>query len=167
MSNKLTQKQAKFAMFYVELGNATEAYKKAYQTSNMLDNTIYHNACELLKNNKVATRVRELELAMRDRSEITKERLLSELEAILDAKITDYLTFDGKKIAFKNFDELTDKQIKAIDGIKQGRYGIELTLHGKSWTIERICKMLGYYAPDKLMQVSTSLADLLKPPDNE
>lgn len=88
-------------------------------------------------------------MEIQKKSDITKERLLSELSAILEAKITDYLDFTGRRIKFKPFSELTESQIRAIESIKKGRNGIELKLYGKSWTIDRISKMLGYEAPIK------------------
>ena len=54
------------------------------------------------------------------------------------------------RLSFKDFNELTESQVKAIESVKQGKNGIELKLHGKSWSIERICKMLGYDAPVKI-----------------
>ena len=50
-------------------------------------------------------------------------------------------------VEFKPFSELTRKQLKAIESVKQGKNGIELKLHSKTWSIERICKMLGFDAP--------------------
>lgn len=146
-NRKLTIKQEKFCNAYIETGNASEAYRTAFSCSKMKDETINRNAFDLLNNNKIATRVKELQDELKAKSDLTKERVLSELEAILDSKITDYLDFDGIFISFKPFSDLTEKQIKAIESIKEGKHGLELKLHGKSWTIDRICKMLGYDAP--------------------
>ena len=57
------------------------------------------------------------------------------------------MTFDGGRIVWKDFSTLPEAQIKAIEGIKETRHGIELKLHGKSWSIERICKILGFDSP--------------------
>lgn len=146
---KLTPKQESFCNYYIETGNASEAYRRAYDTEDMKVETINRNACGLLKNNKIAARIEELQKDVRNSSDITKEQILFDLKAIMDAKITDYLDFDGYNITFKDFSTLTEKQIKAIESIKEGKNGIELKLHGKSWTIDRICKMLGFDAPVK------------------
>lgn len=54
-----------------------------------------------------------------------------------------------KELRFKPFDELTEQQLMCIESIKQNRYGeIELKLHGKEWTIEKINKHIGFYAKD-------------------
>lgn len=169
---KLTIKQEEFCHKYVECGNASEAYRHAYNCGNMKPETVNRNAVELLNNNKIATRLKELQIELKEKSDIDKGRILNELGAILDAKITDYVDLtteavalpqskrekkegvpiqymDVQRLVFKDFDQLTERQVKAIESIKQGRNGIELKLHGKSWSIERICKMLGYDAPEK------------------
>lgn len=146
--DKLTQKQELFCNYYVECGaNASEAYRRAYDVSKMKDESINVNASKLRANTKVAQRIKALQAELKETSDISKQRILQELEAILDAKITDYLDFDGTSIKFKNFKNLSEKQIRAIEGVKNGTNGIEIKLYGKSWTIERICKMLGYDAP--------------------
>ena len=146
---KLTAKQEKFCNLYIELGNASEAYRQAYDCSKMKDKSIWEKASELLTHVKVSSRVRELQSEVKARSDIDKDRIIAELKNILDAKITDYVDFDGNSLKFKDFSKLTEAQIKAIESIKEGRSGIELKLHGKSWTIERLCKMLGFDAPEK------------------
>ena len=75
MSNKLTIKQEKFCQVYIETGNASEAYRRAYDASGMKPNTVEKRACELLKNGKVAGRVRELASAHAQRHEITIDKL--------------------------------------------------------------------------------------------
>ena len=87
---------------------------------------------------------------LKSHSDIKKNEILEELSAIAFSDIRDYILFNGKRITFKPFDKLTNRQAKAIESIKKGRNGIELRLHGKSWTIERICKMLGFDSPTQI-----------------
>jgi phage terminase small subunit len=147
---KLTIKQENFCNKYIECGNASESYRFAYNCLNMSDESVNVKASELLKSGKITLRVKKLQEELKNKSDITKERILEELSGILDAKITDYITFENGMIKFKNFSELTERQIKAIDSLKPVRNGIELKLHGKLWTIERICRMLGFDTPEKL-----------------
>lgn len=146
---KLTIKQENFCNKYIETGNASEAYRFAYNCEKMSPESVNVNSSKLLKSAKVALRVEEKQKELQTKSDISKERVLEELKAIMESDIRDYLTFTGRSIKFKNFKTLTDKQAKAIESIKRGKSGIELKLHGKSWTIERICKMLGFDAPIK------------------
>jgi len=60
MANKLTIKQEAFANLYIQLGNASEAYRQAYDAENMSEGVIWTEASVLLKTPKVSTRVDEL-----------------------------------------------------------------------------------------------------------
>ena len=164
---KLTPKQEKFCNLYLETGNASEAYRQSYSCSNMKDATINTKACELLKNGKVTVRVRELQGELKKTSDIRKEDILEELSCVAFSDIRDYVEFDGSKIKFKAFDKLTDKQARAIEGIKQNVHGIELKLHGKSWTIERICKMLGFDTPQQIESAFSFKSELESMSDKE
>lgn len=146
----LTVKQESFCHAYIETGNASEAYRKAYSCGKMKDSVISIKACELLKNGKVSVRVRELQSELKKTSDIKKADILEELSCIVFADIRDYVSFKDGKLQFKDFDQLTDKQARAIESIKKGKNGIEIKLHGKSWSVERICKMLGYEAAKDL-----------------
>ncbi len=75
-----TIKQETFAQKYVELSNASAAYREAYDAKDMLPETIHSEACILLKNPKVAARVKELKKAIADKHETTVDSLLQELE---------------------------------------------------------------------------------------
>lgn len=146
----LTPKQEAFCHAYLETGNASEAYRRSYSCSKMKAETINRKAKELLDNGKITARVRLLQSELKKSSDIKKKDLLEELASIAFASIDDYVKFNGKKIEFKSFEELTEKQLMAVESIRQTKYGIELKLHGKSWTIDRICKMLGFDTPQEL-----------------
>lgn len=70
MSN-LTIKQEKFCLEYIKDGNASRAYREAYDASNMKEATINRNAKALTDDNKIATRIDEL------RQEIKSKAILS------------------------------------------------------------------------------------------
>lgn len=88
---KLTIKQDAFVMAYLETGNASEAYRRAYDCSRMLPATVGNNASKLLKNTAIATRVDEL----RERSvgAATLDR------AGVLALITEIATADASELA--------------------------------------------------------------------
>lgn len=169
MEPKLTPKQEKFCQRYIETGNASEAYRSSYNASRMKSETVNRVAHDMLKNSKITTRVQQLQDEFKKAHDVEKERIMYELRAIMEAKITDYLELrqvpvrtgqtddDGNEIvvmsstlAFKDFSQLTEMQVRAIESMKDTKYGIELKLHGKSWSIERICKIVGYEAPKRL-----------------
>ena len=37
-----------------------------------------------------------------------------------------------------------------VESVKQTKDGIEIKLNGRAWSIQRICKMLGFDAPQEL-----------------
>lgn len=177
-SNSLTIKQEAFSHAYIRSGVAATAYKEAgYSWKGKKDKLIHEAACRILKNSKVAARVKELQAKVaviaEEKFNITAESMLRHLDILRNARIDEYVTFvyekveDRKLIAgefpedyeptyheeprviFKPFDELTKEQLMCIESIKVNRYGeVELKLHGKEWTIEKINKHIGFYEKD-------------------
>jgi phage terminase small subunit len=76
----LTPKQEAFALAYVETGNASEAYRRAYNAGNMKPETVNKRASELLANGEVTGRVAELQAKAVERHVITVDDLIAELE---------------------------------------------------------------------------------------
>lgn len=71
----LTPKQEKFAQVYVETGNASEAYRRAYNTKNYKPESVTVNASKLLSDANVSLRVAELRAATVKRHEITVDTI--------------------------------------------------------------------------------------------
>jgi phage terminase small subunit len=80
MPNKLTPKQEAFALNYVEIGNATEAYRQSYNAENMSDEATRVEACRTLANPNIALRVAELQTAAQERTLVTVESITRELD---------------------------------------------------------------------------------------
>ena len=77
--SELTVKQEKFAQLYIELGNASEAYRRAYN-STAKPETVHVKACELLSHGKVSVRVKQLKDETKQRHNVTVDSLMIELE---------------------------------------------------------------------------------------
>ena len=60
MAKKLTPKQESFCLAYIETGNASEAYRQAYDAKNMKPETINRKAKVELDKGKIRARVEEL-----------------------------------------------------------------------------------------------------------
>lgn len=71
----MTPKQEAFARAYVETGNASEAYRQAYDAENMSQDAIKVNACKLLKNANVALTIEKLKEKHQKRHDITVDKL--------------------------------------------------------------------------------------------
>jgi phage terminase small subunit len=84
MSHELTPKQEKFCQKYIELGNASEAYRTAYDAEDMKPVTIRRKAAELLANGKVAAHIARLRETHQQRHLVTVDSLTAELEEARD-----------------------------------------------------------------------------------
>lgn len=90
---RFTDKMELFCLAYVETGNASEAYRRSYNTANMADKTAQREGYNTLQKPQVQARIEELRNQAMDRHEITVDTLLLELE---QARI---LALDTKKAA--------------------------------------------------------------------
>lgn len=77
---RFTDKMELFCLAYVETGNASEAYRRSYNTANMADKTAQREGYNLLQNPLVQARIEELRKKVMERHEITVDTLLAELE---------------------------------------------------------------------------------------
>lgn len=78
----MTPKQERFCQKYIELGNASEAYRQSYDCENMADEAIHTEASKLLASPKIALRLNELKSHHARRHDITVDKLLDELEQV-------------------------------------------------------------------------------------
>lgn len=83
----LTPKQEKFCLLYIELGNASEAYRRVYDVGNMPTNSINRKAKELLDNVKITSMINELRSDIVQAHKITVADLLNELEEARQAAL--------------------------------------------------------------------------------
>lgn len=81
MASDLTPKQEAFVLAYIETGNASEAYRRAYD-SKSTDNAIHVEASKLLKNPKVTLRVQMLQKKAEVRAILTLEEHMDELKSL-------------------------------------------------------------------------------------
>lgn len=78
----LTQKQENFCLAYIETGNASEAYRRAYNADGMKPETVNRKAKELLDNGKITARLEELRKPATESAQITLTQHLSTLEEL-------------------------------------------------------------------------------------
>ena len=79
---KLTAKQEKFCQSMADGMNQSDAYRAAYSAGGMKPETVQRNACALLKDNKVSTRVGELRNAIASKALWTREDSVTALADI-------------------------------------------------------------------------------------
>lgn len=180
---RLTAKQEAFCQAYIKTDDKSEAYRISYNCSKLTAKSINELASKLSKNTKVASRIEQLrkkvEIIAEKKFNITAEEMLRHLNVLRNSRIDQYVTLMYEKVitamvddngepiyqevprvVFKPFDELTPDQLMCIESIKETRYGIELKLHGKEWTIEKINKHIGFYEKDNQQKAGElSIAD--------
>ena len=144
----MTEKQKIFANEYLIDLNATRAYRVAYPSVKK-DETARVNGSRLLTNANVAAYIAERMKERQERTEITQDRVVEELAAIALARMDNYAEIKNNRVLIKDSAEFTEMQARAIGGIKQGKFGIEVKLNDKLKALELLGRHLGMFK-DKL-----------------
>lgn len=171
MISDLTHKQESFAVEFVKTLNKTAAYRYAYDVSKMKPATVNRRAVDISQIPKVEARIKQLQAeaagVARDAFRVDARELLGHLNILRKSNIKEYVEIVENKIVvgfdddemqdiyatnlelrWKPFSKLTEEQTMCIESLKETKYGIELKLHGKDWTIEKISKHIGFYEKD-------------------
>ena len=82
--DKLTQKQEMFCLAYIETGNATEAYRQAFNPETASEATINRKAKALMDADKIGARIEALRKPVREKAQITLEAHLNDLKRLRD-----------------------------------------------------------------------------------
>ncbi|MGP5106706.1 terminase small subunit [Pseudomonas helleri] len=77
---RFTDKMEAFCLAYIETGNASEAYRRTYNTTKMAEKTVQREGWNLFQRPQVQERLAELREGVMDRHQITVDTLLAELE---------------------------------------------------------------------------------------
>lgn len=140
----MTEKQRIFADEYLIDLNATRAYRVAYPSVKK-DETAAQAGSRMLRNVKVSDYIEKRMQERQERTEITQDRVLEELAAIAFAKATDYAEVKNGAVLIRDTAELSEEQVRAIAGIKEGKFGIELKLNDKEKALELLGRHLGMF----------------------
>ena len=136
----LTPKQDNFCRLYIELGNASEAYRQAYDAEDSNDNVVGVEASRLLDNPKISLKLKKIRDEHMKRHSLTVGDLLKELEEArqaalgaenpqssaavaatmgkakllgLDKQVIDHQSSDGSMSPAKPAKDLTDEELAA------------------------------------------------------
>lgn len=77
---RFTDKMEAFCLVYMETNNASEAYRRSYNVTNMADKTAARESWIVLQKPQVQARLAELREVVMERHNITVDTLLAELE---------------------------------------------------------------------------------------
>lgn len=145
----LTVKQEAFALAHVEIGNASEAYRRAYDAAEMSAEAIHVEASRLLAHPKVALRIEELQAAQRRRHAITVDRILAEYTKVAFADAGDILSKVRSQAALA---ELTADERAIIAEVSEtttehgGSFRVKL--YSKMDALEKLARHLGIFEKD-------------------
>lgn len=139
---KLTPKQERFCEEYLVDLNVTQAAIRAGYSKK----TAYRIGAELLQKTHVSNRISELRSQQSKRTEITADRVIAELAAIAFADRTELAKVDKSgNVKFAPTDSLPDDVKKIISGIKEGKFGTEVSSYDKVKALELLGKHLGLW----------------------
>lgn len=150
----LTEKQKRFVDEYLIDLNATQAAIRAGYSTNAAEAIGFEN----LRKPKIAEEINKRMKDRESRTEITQDMVVRELAAIAFSNGANYSkivtkqsvddvgnTVEYSDVEFKNTDELTAEQKKAIAGIKQTKFGISVETCDKVKALELLGKHLGMF----------------------
>ncbi len=131
----LTLKQEKFCQYYVDTeGNASEAYRMAYDSSKMKPESIWVAACRLLKDAKVTLRINEIKTLRAKESEVRRETVEKVLMDIILSDPSDLYIVDQYtgKVKMKSPSQLPKRARNALKKIQNKKGEVTYEFNGKT-----------------------------------
>ena len=152
-ARRLTEKQERFCNFYLDTdGNASEAYRMAYDASNMQPETIWSNASRLLATNKVATRIGEIRTERAAETIVERKKVEKVLMDIVTSDPNDLYTVDPKtgRIKLRTLSQLPKRIRNALKKIKNNKGVVEYEFNGKVEAARLLGSWNGWDAPKEV-----------------
>jgi phage terminase small subunit len=140
MAKDLTPKQERFCQEYIKTGNATESYRASYNCSQMKPETVNRNAHDLLKNNKITTRIKNLSEEIKNKAVADAEEIQMMLTRFLRGQATEECIVVESTGDYCSEAKIMEKQVTPKDRIK---------------ACETLAKMRGYF--DIKINLNTNL----------
>jgi phage terminase small subunit len=164
----LTPKQEAFCLAYLKTGNASEAYRLAYNAANMKPETIHKRASELLASGDIAGRIAELNQSAVSDAVMTRQQALERLSSFANTDLADLVEFgqyqigndeDGNPViqaAWKIKDSALQDPSKmlAISELAATKDGIKIKTHSPLAAIQQLAKMQGWESAAKFEHTS-------------
>ena len=140
---KLTDKQNRFVDEYMVDLNATAAARRAGYS----EKTACEQGSRSLANVKVQEKIQKRRAELQSKLEITQDRVFTELAriAFADRGAFARVTDDGSRVTLTDTDRLTEDQRAALAGVKETKYGIEVSTYDKVRALELLGKHLGMF----------------------
>lgn len=164
----LTPKQENFCLAYLETGNASEAYRRSYNTAKMKPETVCRNAKGLLDDTKIAARIAELRKPIEEAVQIDLTRVVRELVRLATFDPRKLLNADGSPKPINELDDDTAAAVAGLDMLEQfegqGKdrvfvgYVKKYKIADKNAALDKLMKHLGGYEKDNRQKSDGVLA---------
>ena len=150
--DRLTPKQEMFCQHYVDIGNASEAYRLSYNCANMKPSVVNVKASELLNNGKIRVRVNELMAQRAEETKVDRKRVEEVLMGIVDLDPAEmyYVDEETGKVRLKSPNQMPKRMRKALKKIKNKLGEITYEFNGKTEAAALLARMNGWEAPAKI-----------------
>ena len=154
----LTPKQEAFCLAYLETGNASEAYRRAYSAQNMKPESVAVAASRALSNAKVALRVSELRERSQTAAVMSRQEALERLTRIGRTSLSDLIDWrtvdlgadeSGSPIqqtawALKDSVAQDPGSLALISELSATKDGFKIKTHSQVQAIQQLAKMQGW-----------------------
>lgn len=151
----LTPKQEAFCQVYIKTGNATEAYRAAYDCSKMKPESVNRLAKANLDNIKIASRIKEIQEQYIKKNGLSPDKVLAEWARIGFADIRQLLNENGGLLPVSKWPDSISAAVAAIKIRQEPDQGddppadiIELKLWPKTNALDALSKNLGLFEKD-------------------
>jgi len=151
----LTPKQERFCQAYIKTGNASEAYRAAYDCSKMKPETVNRAAKQLLDNSKITARIKELQAQYIRENDLSPDKVLKEWAAIGFSDIRQLLNENGGLLPVSQWPDSVSAAVAAVKIRQEPTQGdeppadiIELKLWPKTNALDALSKNLGLFKED-------------------
>ncbi len=176
----LTPKQERFCLAYLETGNASEAYRRAYDAENMKPETIIKRASELLDNREIAGRLEELNRSAVTAAVMSRTEALEKLSALARTDLKDLVEFGEYELGsdpdsgapiiqtswrIKSSALQDPVKMAAISELTASKEGIKIKTHSPLTAIQQLAKMQGWEAAQKFDHSSSDRSMSPQPVD--
>ena len=171
MARKLTPKQENFAQKYVECGNATEAYRYAYNCANHKPETVNRSAITSVQNPMISARIKELRGTTSEELLVSDESVLREYARIAGSDIRKIHDEDGNLLPICDLDDATAAAVQSVKVVPKKRadgeieYVHEIKLWPKTQALDALSKNLGLFEKDnrqKAIKLDVPMDELIE-----
>jgi phage terminase small subunit len=158
MTKALTLKQENFCLAYIETGNASEAYRRAFNTERMKPETVNNKAYAMLKVGEIRARLDAYKKPVIEKTQLRLERVILENMNVAFFDIRTILDNDGAVKPVNEWPPEAGAAISSIEVLEQyegsGKdrvfvgYLKKVRLVEKGGALDRLMKHLGAYEKD-------------------